>query len=117
MALILLSRLISFPEVVAILLGHVDLSDVDALPVDIFSMVDAVLVSAYPPPPESLAICLKILHQVGEIIGSTPPSVLVQLLKRLEESLQLWIGDYDEVMSESEFNSIVCLHIAPSYFL
>jgi hypothetical protein len=100
-------RLISLPKAVAILLGHVDLSDDDALPVDVFSMVDAVLVSNYPPPPESLAPCLEVLCLTGQIIGATPVSMLVQLLTTIGESLRFWIGDSEEVMLESEFNGVV----------
>ena len=89
------------------LLDYVDLSDVEALPVDIFSMVDALLVSSYPPPPQSLAICLEVLHRTGEIISTTPIFMLVQLLTTMEESFRLWIGDHDEAMLESEFDSLV----------
>jgi hypothetical protein len=100
-------RFISSPKAVAILLSYVDLSGVDALPVDVFSMVDTVLVSTYPPPPESLAACLKILCLIGQIISDTPVSMLIQLLTTTEESLRRWIGDKDGVMLESEFNSVV----------
>ena len=100
-------RLISFPKAVVILLDYVNLSDVEALPVDMFSMMDALLVSSYPPPPESLAICLKILRWLGEIISAAPVFMLIQLLTTMGESLRLWIGDNDEAMLESEFDNLV----------
>jgi hypothetical protein len=104
-------RLISFPKAVVTLLSHVDVSDANALPVDIFSVVDTVLVSTYPPSPESLATCLEILHLIGQVISAIPLSMLTELLTTLGESLQLWIGDKEEVMLESEFNNVVRFHI------
>ena len=100
-------RLMSFPKGLAVLLSHLDVSDVDDLPIDIFSMVDTALVSAYPPPAELLATCIDVLRLIGQIIHSTPVSMLVQLVTTIGKSLRLWIGDEKEVMLESEYNAVV----------
>jgi hypothetical protein len=115
LALIPHFRFITSLKAVAILLSHVDLSDVDTLPVDVFSVVDTVLVSTYPPLPESLAASLEILRLIGQIISATPVSMLIQLMATMEESLRLWIGDKHEVMLDSEFNSLVRFHVIVLY--
>jgi hypothetical protein len=48
---------------------------------------------------------------IGQVIDAIPLYMLTELLTTLGESLQLWIGDKEEVMLQSEFNSIVRFHI------
>ena len=101
---------VSFPKGVAVLLAQLGLSDVEVLPINVTTMINTVLVSSYPPTPESLAPCLEILRLIGWLITSTHVSLLVKLLDTLKDGLCLWISDEEEVMLETEYNAVASIN-------
>ncbi|RDB15276.1 hypothetical protein Hypma_004793 [Hypsizygus marmoreus] len=102
-----LASLTAFPKGVAILTAHMRLSECCIFPTRVLPVIDGTLVSHYPPPPEALAPCLEILIRLGNIISSASPSILVQLICALENSLCCWIEDQKAAMLDSEYNTIV----------
>lgn len=90
-------------------MAYVDLSDTTELPIDMFVIIDAVLLNLYPPAPEHLSTALEILRLLGNIISNALPSLVVQLISSVQWSLCSWLSDASQALLEAEFNAVVCL--------
>lgn len=73
-------------------------------------MLDACLIVSYSRArhsPQELITCLELLNVIRRLIVLSPGKVM-HILQALRSSLCLWIEDPTEVMSNDEFNSVVC---------
>ncbi|KAF9465829.1 hypothetical protein BDZ94DRAFT_1253286 [Collybia nuda] len=96
------------PKTITSILSHVDISVGDTLPLEIFSLVDLVLVSHYSiSKSEFLPTLVEILFSLGRIIATASPPMLLQLLAAVEQGLYLWIRDEREVLPQTQHDALV----------
>ncbi|KDQ62521.1 hypothetical protein JAAARDRAFT_66222 [Jaapia argillacea MUCL 33604] len=100
-------RLRSLPEILLILLQHINLADADVVPTATFTLLGSVLSDAYPPRPERLRSFLDLLQELRDIISSIPPALLQPILLILTDGLGKWIRDEANLILEQEYNNTI----------
>lgn len=51
---------------------------------------------------------LQLLHSIQTIIVVSSPNHVLHIIESLRAGLELWIEDKEEVLTENEFNLVVC---------
>lgn len=89
------------------MISHLNLPATNALPTDIFMMIDDILENLYPPHQEDVASSLQLLCTLKTLFLTAPSGLLVPLLKSIQKGLCVWIEDKDETVPESDYNDVV----------
>jgi hypothetical protein len=77
-------------------------------PDSLLSVVSSVLQGTYKSSAELMNGSLQLLHTIQTIIVVSSPSHVLHILESLRAGLKLWIEDKEEVLTENEFNLVVC---------
>lgn len=96
-----------FTNLVDTLLLHLHFPVANILPTSLLTIICNILRELYPPQPEALPSCLKLLCTVKDIIITAPATLLTPLLAIIQTGLNVWIIDKEEAVPEKEYNNVV----------
>jgi hypothetical protein len=77
-------------------------------PDSLLSVVNSVLQGTYKTSADLMNGSLQLLHSIQTTIVVSSPSHVLHILESLRAGLQVWIEDKEEVLTENEFNLVVC---------
>lgn len=77
-------------------------------PDSLLSAVNSVLQRTYKTNAKLMNGSLQLLHSIQTIIVVSSPNHVLHIIESLRAGLELWIEDKEEVLTENEFNLVVC---------
>ena len=95
------------PRIVTNIMRQADFVLSGARSNDVLFLVNVVLESLYPPPPDTLPACLEVISAVYKLIEFATPSQVLLIVSAIERSCSVWIEDRMEVLSEGQYNDTV----------
>jgi hypothetical protein len=85
------------------LLMQLNMSDVHELSGELFSFVNDVLVSTYPPEPRNKITSMWMIRSLTRVVDACPADLRMDLLKTIQDGLRVWIHDGHEAVGEEEY--------------